>query len=247
MSATTADSVLEAARDVAFAAAQDEAGTAGDYVTFVMEAEGVGTHYFACTSPAYPGWQWAVTVSRVADDSTATVCEVVLLPGDTALVAPPWIPWSARVRPGDLGVGDVLPTAPDDPRLAPGYTGEGDREALESEGSWLGWFMGLGRPRVLSREGRDLAADRWDAGDFGPHAEMAQASTMNCASCGFLLTIGGPLGQAFGVCAHPLSPADGRMVSLAYGCGAHSERMVEQVPTSLTPGEEAEARELGHS
>ncbi|MFZ2514306.1 MAG: DUF3027 domain-containing protein, partial [Candidatus Lutibacillus vidarii] len=28
---------------------------------------------------------------------------------------------------------------------------------------------------------------------------------------------------AFGVCANEWSPADGRVVALGYGCGAHSE------------------------
>ena len=44
----------------------------------------------------------------------------MLLPGADALLAPEWVPWSERLRPGDLGVGDLLPTAPDDDRLVPG-------------------------------------------------------------------------------------------------------------------------------
>ena len=52
---------------------------------------------------------------------------------------------------------------------------------------------------------------------------MARSVSQTCASCGFLLPIGGPLSQAFGVCAHDMSPADGCVVSLAFGCGAHSE------------------------
>jgi hypothetical protein len=35
--------------------------------------------------------------------------------------------------------------------------------------------------------------------------------------------IGGPMGQAFGVCANEYSPVDGRIVALSFGCGAHSE------------------------
>jgi hypothetical protein len=31
------------------------------------------------------------------------------------------------------------------------------------------------------------------------------------------------IGQAFGVCANAFAPADGRVVALNYGCGAHSE------------------------
>ncbi|CNK63429.1 Protein of uncharacterised function (DUF3027) [Mycobacterium tuberculosis] len=32
----------------------------------------------------------------------ATICEVGLLPGDDALIAPDWVPWADRVRPEDL-------------------------------------------------------------------------------------------------------------------------------------------------
>ena len=81
------------------------------------------------------------------------------------------------------------------------------------------------RARVLSRYGLHVAADRWEEA-FGPKTPMAQAAPATCVSCGFLAPIGGSLGQAFGVCANEFSPADGRMVSLAYGCGAHSEAAV---------------------
>jgi len=33
------------------------------------------------------------------------------------MLAPDWVPWSDRIQAGDLGVGDLLPTAADDPRL----------------------------------------------------------------------------------------------------------------------------------
>ncbi|TQE37869.1 DUF3027 domain-containing protein, partial [Streptomyces ipomoeae] len=47
--------------------------------------------------------------------------------------------------------------------------------------------------------------------------------------------IGGSLGQAFGVCANEFSPADGRVVSLTYGCGGHSEAAVMPKPPQPTP------------
>ena len=77
-----------------------------------------------------------------------TVSEILLLPGDGAILASSWIPWEQRVEPGDIGIGDVLPTSPDDIRLVPGYTGVEDlfEEKLTPEG----WEVGLGRFRVLS-------------------------------------------------------------------------------------------------
>ena len=61
----------------------------------------------------------------------ATISEVVLIPGPTALLAPDWVPWDQRVRPGDLGPGDLLAPAKDDPRLVPGYTASGDPQVDE--------------------------------------------------------------------------------------------------------------------
>ncbi|MFZ4487508.1 MAG: DUF3027 domain-containing protein, partial [Candidatus Nanopelagicales bacterium] len=36
-------------------------------------------------------------------------------------------------------------------------------------------------------------------------------------------------GQMFAVCANVMAPADGRVVALDYGCGAHSEVQVDEV------------------
>jgi hypothetical protein len=44
-----------------------------------------------------------------------------------------------------------------------------------------------------------------------------------------MLTIGGPLGQTFGICTNRLSPSDGRVVSFEHGCGAHSESLPRTV------------------
>ncbi len=197
----------------------------GEHLGVVAEADRLATHRFACTAPGYRGWEWAVTVVRAPRARTVTVDEVVLLPGQDALLAPSWVPWSERVAPGDLGVGDVLPTDEDDLRLAEGWSGVDDLAAAADEPGLrpAGWEIGLGRRRVLSAHGRDEAARRWSAGQTGPGAAMARSAPAPCGTCGFLLPIGGPTGGAFGICANGMSPADGRVVSLEYGCGAHSE------------------------
>lgn len=51
---------------------------------------------FACTLPAYPGWSWVVSTSDLPGQDV-TVLEVELLPGDGALLAPPWVPWTERL------------------------------------------------------------------------------------------------------------------------------------------------------
>ena len=245
MDTLTTDAALEAAVDLARAAAIEESDEAsvGDHLGMAMEDERLATHLFTCLSPAYRGWQWAVTIAR-APQADPTVCDVVLLPGADAVVAPPWVPWSERVQPGDLGVGDVLPTSADDAHLTAGFT---DADALEGVASPSPmspgmWELGLGRVRVLSAWGRDEAADRWHEGDTGPGSPMAKHAALTCVSCGFLLTIGGPMGQAFGVCANRMAPADGRVVALDYGCGAHSEVVVEEVPAAaVSEGADADA------
>ena len=80
---------------------------------------------------------------------------------------------------------------------------------------------------------------------------MAKAAPGRCATCGFLLVIGGPLGQAFGLCANEISPSDGHVVALAHGCGGHSSVDVDSA--SAGNGEPVrdevgyDVLDLGHS
>lgn len=214
------DTACAEAVDLAREAAEDTAGSAqvGEHLGLRPEADRVVTHYFVCLDPAYTGWRWAVTVTRASRAKNVTVSECVLLPGDDALLAPPWVPWLERLRPGDLGPGDLLPTAPDDVRLAPGFTQVDESTDREAQ-----WELGLGRVRVLSREGRDEAAARWYDGVAGPRAPIAASAPAQCSTCGFYVALAGGLRQVFGVCANEYAPDDGRVVSADHGCGAHSE------------------------
>jgi hypothetical protein len=213
------DALCAEAIELARAAAVDVApGDVGTHLGVAVEGERLVTHFFECLKPAYHGWRWAVTVTRASRTKTVTVDETVLLPGDDAVLPPEWVPWSDRLRPGDVGAGDILPAPEDDDRLEPGYTGGGDEEYAA-----VAYELGLGRARVLSPIGRDDAVHRWYSGDHGPAAPVAQLAPGRCATCGFLLLLSGPLRQLFGVCANEYSPSDGRVVSLDHGCGAHSE------------------------
>jgi hypothetical protein len=238
----SSDAVLSSAVDLARAAVLEiaPADHVGDHVGVTTDTDGLATHTFACLARGYLGWAWAVTVAVVPHGEAATVSEVVLLPGDAAILAPAWVPWTERVRAGDLNPGDLHPTALDDPRLEPGYGGADALEADDETASTVTplrpeqWELGLGRETVLSPYGRGLAADRWYDGDFGPDSPMAKAAPGQCRGCGFLLPVGGLLGQAFGVCANELG-ADGRIVALGYGCGAHSSvREIEGTGVPVT-------------
>ncbi|MCW2666807.1 MAG: hypothetical protein JWN57_1769, partial [Frankiales bacterium] len=220
------DEACLAAVDLARAAAVQEGGpSVGEPLDVQGEPDpgaALVTHLFATTDRAYAGWRWAVTVVRAAGSDIVTVDEVVLLPGPDALLPPAWVPYSDRVQPGDLSPGDVLPPAVDDPRLVPSHADpESDDDAELLAEAFL--ELGLGRERVLSREGREEAAERWWNGDAGPHSPLAKAAPADCGSCGFLVPLGGSLRAAFGACANAFAPDDGRVVALTHGCGAHSE------------------------
>ncbi len=216
------DSTCASAVDVARAAVTDD--QAGEHLGVIAEGDRVVTHFFACGLPGYPGWRWAVTVTRAPRSRTVTICETTLLPGGDAVLAPEWLPWQERLQPGDLGVGDLLPTPVDDDRLEPGYLLSDDPELEEAN-----WELGLGRPRVMSRDGRGETAQRWYDGDHGPEAPISVAAPVGarCGMCGFYLPLAGVMHQVFGVCGNIYAPDDGRVVSSDHGCGAHSEVVTE--------------------
>jgi hypothetical protein len=242
------DEACAEAVDLARAAAEELAGPGqvGGHLGVDADGDRLATHRFACLDPAYTGWQWAVTVARASRVKSVTVSESLLLPGPDSLLAPDWVPWHDRVRPGDVGVGDLLPARDDDERLIPAAALEGDDGLLDWDdpAAW-GSSPGRedapqepgapaaaaaqdsdpapGRSRVLSAIGRDETAIRWYSGEHGPRSPLAHAAPGPCLTCGFLVPLGGPLGRVFGVCANEYAPDDGRIVSLDHGCGAHSE------------------------
>lgn len=71
--------------------------TIGDVVGFQAEGEHVLSIHFATRLRGYPGWHWTATVARADDGSEPTVLETELLPGEDALLAPEWVPWSERL------------------------------------------------------------------------------------------------------------------------------------------------------
>lgn len=209
-------SVVDVAR-AALAEATDD-GAFGDHLAVVAGDDGQAWYHFASTQPGYDGWQWAVAV--VEFDGAVTVNDVVLLPGDDALVAPPWTPYRDRIRPGDLGPGDVLPPDEDDLRLVPAWSaGDGEEQAPDR---FFAREVGLGREWVLSAEGRDMAAQRWQDGSQGADTPIAQQASGVCRSCGFMVSLAGPLSSRFGVCANGMANDDARVVAFDHGCGAHS-------------------------
>jgi hypothetical protein len=234
-----ADQVGVDAVDLARATAEEAAGTmgVGEHLGYEADADRVVSHFFACAHPGYAGWRWSVTLVRAARAKVPTINEVVLLPGDTALLAEQWVPWADRIQPKDVTAGLLMPTAPDDPRLEPGFTG--GELAADTDPAEAGQIravvaeLGLGRERVLSREGRDEAAERWLGSESGPDNELTRQAPDVCETCGFFTRLAGSLGTLFGACANAYSPSDAQVVSVDHGCGAHSSVVTENKAEEL--------------
>jgi hypothetical protein len=211
----------------------DHVGKASDSVVEPSEDSSViiTSYTFECTSPGYPGWYWEVSLVEVSGQPELSVSEVNLLPGSAALVPEQWKPWADRIEAGDLGVGDLLPVSENDERLTAGFTALGDLEELAEDLAPLHpaqWELGLGREQVLSTVGLERAVDRWFEKQNGPRSAMAKSAPAQCGSCGFLVAIGGSIGQVFGVCGNEFGAADGQVVATTFGCGAHSSVRVAQ-------------------
>ena len=96
--APIADDVLLAAVDVARDALLKitPASSVGEPAGHIVEDDHVLSLLFATTLPGYPGWNWTVTLARV-EDGAPMVLETELMPGENALLAPDWVPWSERL------------------------------------------------------------------------------------------------------------------------------------------------------
>lgn len=237
------DQVCAQAIDLARAALTAAPGVGADAIGAHLGVEAVAdrvvTHLFECLNPAYTGWRWAVTVARAPRAKVVTVDESELLPGPEALLAPAWVPWQERLRPGDVGIGDLLPASVGDERLVALVVLEGDDAVTDWFGPWTdsedlthagpaepSELPAPGRSRVLSAFGRDDTAQRWYDSDHGPRTPLSHAAPANCVSCGFFVPLSGGLGRVFGVCGNAYAPDDGRVVSADHGCGAHSEAVL---------------------
>lgn len=228
------DTVTAAAVEQAREAAEAEAADfgVGEYLGASADAERVVVHTFACEHPAYLNWVWAVTMVRATRARVATVNEVALVPGSLADLPPAWVPWEERITGGDVGPGMLLPTADNDPRLEPGFTG-GENAADADPAEWTQTRavvaeLGLGRERVLSREGRDLAAERWSEGQGGANVPIAKQAPGPCQTCAYFVRLSGSLGRQFGACTNEYSPSDGSVVTIDHGCGGHSSVVAEE-------------------
>jgi hypothetical protein len=106
-----ADEVLAGAIDQARSALEliTPADTIGEPLGYIVEGEHVLSLLFDSLMTGYPGWRWTVSLSRVDGDAEPQVLETELTPGDDALLAPEWVPWSDRLA--DAKVAEELAAA----------------------------------------------------------------------------------------------------------------------------------------
>ncbi|MGW9114800.1 DUF3027 domain-containing protein [Microbacterium sp. NPDC055683] len=113
--AITPDARLLAAHGLALAALAEvtPADTVGPAAGYAVEPDGVVSLRFENRLAGYPGWYWTVSLA-VVEGSDPTVLEVELLPGEAALLAPEWVPWSVRLEEYKAAQAAALPDDDDD-------------------------------------------------------------------------------------------------------------------------------------
>ena len=112
------DAFLAAAVDVARAAIEGiaPAEQIGRHLAAKSEGDRLVTHLFESKLAGYGGWQWYAVLTRNSRSKVVTVDELGLLPSEDSILAPEWIPWAERVRPGDEQGEEPLEAATAAPR-----------------------------------------------------------------------------------------------------------------------------------
>ncbi|PPG03274.1 hypothetical protein C5E06_12825 [Pseudoclavibacter sp. RFBI5] len=159
---------LESSRRLAWSALLDvtPASELGELVAVVPEEdEGVYTLQYTTRLPGYPDWRWNVSLVRLVDQAEPTVLEAELLPGDGALLAPSWVPWSDRLADYEaaqlLEVGEVVDVDGENAEAA------GAEAAPKSS-------KRIRRTRTRRRIGADGAAEAESTADGSADDESAQ-------------------------------------------------------------------------
>ena len=68
----------------------------GELEVETIDHDGIATLQYQCKLDGYPNWLWNVSLATLEGEEP-TVMEAELLPGEGALVAPEWVPWSVRL------------------------------------------------------------------------------------------------------------------------------------------------------
>jgi hypothetical protein len=80
----------------------------GEHLGATAEGDRLVTHRFAASERGYKGWDWFVTLGRASRSKVVTVCDSGMIPGEHALVAPEWVPWSERMDPEEIAAAKAV-------------------------------------------------------------------------------------------------------------------------------------------
>ncbi|MDI3331364.1 MAG: DUF3027 domain-containing protein [Micrococcus sp.] len=176
------DELLAAAVDEARAALTAETGLAedgqvGPHAGVVADDDRLVTHRFSAMLPGYGGWEWFATLARAPRSKVITVCEVGLLPGKDAILAPDWVPWSERVSQEEKVRLDAI-AAGEDPEKAVararGEAGQGPGPGPEhAEAQAEAQDDGTAQDRTDRQAAADLTDEETDAADADAGTDAA--------------------------------------------------------------------------
>lgn len=68
----------------------------GAFIDSADEGDSVFIYRFESKLKGYRDWRWSVVIFAPSDQQP-TVSEVLLMPSETSLIAPDWVPWSERL------------------------------------------------------------------------------------------------------------------------------------------------------
>lgn len=89
---------MSALKDLARSAALETAPRdgVGAFIDVIDEGEAVYTYRFESKLKGYRDWRWNIVIFA-PESGEPTVSEVLLMPSETSLIAPDWVPWSERL------------------------------------------------------------------------------------------------------------------------------------------------------
>jgi hypothetical protein len=128
-----ADAVQEARTALTSEAGLAEDGQVGEHVGAVADDDRLVTHRFTASLPGYGGWEWFATLARAPRSKVITVCEVGLLPGEDAVLAPDWVPWSERVSQEEKIRLDAIAAGEDPEKALARARGEADAQEQSAD------------------------------------------------------------------------------------------------------------------
>lgn len=149
-------------------------GAVGDVIDALLEGgerSQVLAIRHASALPGYPDWTWTVLLSRGVEGGP-TVLEVALLPGETSLLAPAWVPWSERLADylaakqasgeGELDEDDEALESDLESDLEDDFDDDFDEVELDAD---------LDHVEVAAASSEDAHADGWHDGDAADGTE----------------------------------------------------------------------------